>query len=275
MWRLQRRCPGQRCPGAGRRHSGQPADADLPQVKGEPNAGGLDRKDDGEVALYFRSDSTTQHTRSKGKTVTVDVSGDVLFGLDEATLTAKAGAALDRVAARLEREAGDEIRVTGYTDSKGSNSYNLELSKRAKAVHKALDERVDEPIEFEVAGKGEANPVAPNRKNGQDNPEGRKRNRRVEISYERTARQQPDEPTQPADTPIGNGNGNGANLTPARRRTQGSARPDHRTAADHARREADSSHTKYWVIAAEDARCVCSRNLQSLQPGETRTTWAA
>lgn len=100
----------------------------------------------------------------------MDVSADVLFGFDEATLTAKAGAALD------------------------------------------------EPIEFEVAGKGEANPVAPNRKNGQDNPEG---NRRVEISYERTARQQPDEPTQPADTPSATATANLANLSPARRRTPG------------------------------------------------------
>ncbi|MGH3098000.1 MAG: OmpA family protein [Streptosporangiales bacterium] len=181
-----------------------PADAHLPQVKGEPGADELARDGGDPTALEFRSDSDTQHTRNKGDKVTVGVSSDVLFAFNRAKLSKHAGAQLDQVAQRIRAEADEPVTITGYTDSKGSTSYNLELSKkRAHAVRDALDKRLDQPTTFHVAGKGEADPVAPNRKNGHDNPKGRERNRRVEISYRRAVEHQTTSPTPESTAPDG------------------------------------------------------------------------
>jgi len=71
----------------------------------------------------------------------------------------------------------ESITITGYTDSMGSESYNLSLSKkRAEAMKKALVELGWNPDKIITIGKGEANPVADNK-----TPEGRAQNRRVEF----------------------------------------------------------------------------------------------
>ena len=76
------------------------------------------------------------------------------------------------------------MRIEGYTDSKGSEAYNKGLSEdRAQSVADWLAEV--EGLDggtFDVVGFGEAKPVAPNEKpDGSDDPEGRQKNRRVEI----------------------------------------------------------------------------------------------
>jgi outer membrane protein OmpA-like peptidoglycan-associated protein len=69
------------------------------------------------------------------------------------------------------------ITVTGYSDSMGSESYNVTLSKkRADAMKKALVELGWSPDKIVTVGKGEANPIADNK-----TPEGRAKNRRVEF----------------------------------------------------------------------------------------------
>ena len=75
--------------------------------------------------------------------------------------------------------------IDGYTDSKGSPAYNLRLSRRrAAAVRTALARLVGRGVRFQVAGHGEANPVAANfKRDGSDNPRGRAKNRRVTISF--------------------------------------------------------------------------------------------
>jgi OOP family OmpA-OmpF porin len=67
--------------------------------------------------------------------------------------------------------------LKGYTDSVGPASYNLKLSEmRAKAVAKALEERGIDASRLTAKGFGESNPIASN-----DTPEGRAKNRRVEV----------------------------------------------------------------------------------------------
>ncbi|MGH3321563.1 MAG: OmpA family protein [Streptosporangiaceae bacterium] len=160
----------------------------MPKVSGEPSSVQLVRDGGDPLALEFRSDSSARHARDQRGKVTVEVSSDVLFAFDRAKLGARADTQLDYVARRIKSETDGPVAITGYTDSKGSKSYNKELSKRrAEAVKGAVGERLaGTRITLTVAGKGEANPVAPNRRNGHDNPAGRKRNRRVEISYTRT-----------------------------------------------------------------------------------------
>lgn len=117
------------------------------------------------------------------------VAADVLFAFDKASLTGKAKSRLEQAAATLRAEAkGQQVRVDGYTDAKGSNAYNLDLSlRRARAVTRVLEELLaDTGITFASQGHGAADPVAPNIKsNGADNPEGRAKNRRVEIAFTR------------------------------------------------------------------------------------------
>ena len=128
-------------------------------------------------------ESVTNET--SGRQRTIIVAADVLFAFDKATLSGKAKSRLDQAADVLKKEAqGKPVSIDGYTDSKGSDSYNLDLSKRrAEAVRDRLAELVP-GVQFSVAGHGEADPVAPNTlPDGKDNPEGRAKNRRVEISF--------------------------------------------------------------------------------------------
>ena len=105
--------------------------------------------------------------------------GDVLFDTSQANLKPGAGQTLDRVAQFLRKNDETRVLIEGYTDSRGSAQYNQDLSrKRAGAVSSALEIRGAAPGRVTVAGRGETLPVASN-----DTPEGRQRNRRVEIVF--------------------------------------------------------------------------------------------
>jgi outer membrane protein OmpA-like peptidoglycan-associated protein len=75
------------------------------------------------------------------------------------------------------------VQVIGHTDSKGSDEYNLKLSRaRAERVGRFLEQRYPNlKGHVEPEGRGEREPVAPNEVNGQDDPQGRRLNRRVVI----------------------------------------------------------------------------------------------
>lgn len=69
------------------------------------------------------------------------------------------------------------IKVIGYTDTSGSSQHNRSLSiTRARAIAGYLRYRGIERDCIDAAGFGENNPIAPN-----STPEGRAKNRRVEI----------------------------------------------------------------------------------------------
>ncbi|GAA1070245.1 OmpA family protein [Nocardiopsis composta] len=122
-----------------------------------------------------------------GEERVVTLAADVLFEFDEAELTGDAQEALEEAAAVLREEAGGKtVRIDGYTDAKGDDAHNVPLSEaRAEAVEKELTGLLDGvDVTFETAGHGSADPVAPNEVDGEDNPEGRAENRRVEIRFE-------------------------------------------------------------------------------------------
>lgn len=110
--------------------------------------------------------------------------GDVLFAFDRAEVTDTGRRTLADVAELVELEDPPAVRVEGHTDSVGDPAYNQELSeRRAQAAAAVLTDAhgVDRDL-LEVRGFGEDQPVAPNTTDdGEDNPEGRARNRRVEI----------------------------------------------------------------------------------------------
>ncbi len=113
------------------------------------------------------------------------ISGDVLFGFDSVEVRPEAEAVLLDLAGQInERFPRGKVRVEGHTDAKGSDAYNLTLSqRRAEAVKRWLAaEGGIAPRRIVTKGLGEIHPVAPNAKpDGSDDPEGRQKNRRVEI----------------------------------------------------------------------------------------------
>lgn len=107
----------------------------------------------------------------------ITLKADVFFAYNRATLTAKAGAALDSAAARLKELGATRVRVEGHTDDKGTAAYNQRLSKRrAEAVRTALGGRLP-GVRISVKAYGETRPVADN-----DTAKGRALNRRVTIT---------------------------------------------------------------------------------------------
>jgi outer membrane protein OmpA-like peptidoglycan-associated protein len=115
---------------------------------------------------------------------TYTVGADALFAFDKYTLSSDAEKTLSVLGPMLKKSAGKPIHIDGYTDSIGSEAYNMTLSEqRAKTVRDWLAAHGDIPASTPYVGHGKADPVAPNTKpDGSDNPAGRQKNRRVEIT---------------------------------------------------------------------------------------------
>jgi outer membrane protein OmpA-like peptidoglycan-associated protein len=127
-------------------------------------------------------------TQESDRRVELTLAADVLFRFDRASLSGRAGSRIAEATEKIRATRPRVVRVTGYTDAKGTPSYNLGLSRRrAVAVARALRSALgaDAPP-MRTRGRGEADPVAPNaRPDGSDNPRGRARNRRVTIAFPR------------------------------------------------------------------------------------------
>jgi OmpA-OmpF porin, OOP family len=107
------------------------------------------------------------------------VSAAALFDHDKAVLKDKGKAALHTLDESIKARGAKvvDVRVIGYTDSTGTEKYNMGLSmRRAEAVRDYMvSEGVARSI-IKVSGEGETKPVASNASS-----EGRAKNRRVEI----------------------------------------------------------------------------------------------
>jgi outer membrane protein OmpA-like peptidoglycan-associated protein len=115
------------------------------------------------------------------------VQNDVLFDFDKADLRPEAAESLQRVAEIIRQRRPRAVRILGHTDALGSDEYNINLSqRRARSVEQWLASNGGGGMPpIETVGRGEADPVAPNMTDGRDNPEGRQRNRRVEVLLDR------------------------------------------------------------------------------------------
>lgn len=130
---------------------------------------------------------------------TITLRTDVLFQFAKSNLTPRAKAILTPLAAKIKSRAVGPVKVTGYTDSIGTDQVNIPLSHaRAAAVVAALQPALP-GVTLQATGLGSADPVAPNTKaDGSDNPAGRALNRRVTISF---AIHAPTPPAPPAPAP--------------------------------------------------------------------------
>jgi outer membrane protein OmpA-like peptidoglycan-associated protein len=115
--------------------------------------------------------------------VRIELAADVLFEFDKATLLAKAEDTLKKAAAFVRERAAGVVEIEGHTDAKGDDAYNQRLSeRRADSVRQWFVRNGLRDVRFSSRGLGETKPVAPNAKpDGSDDPDGRQKNRRVEI----------------------------------------------------------------------------------------------
>lgn len=105
------------------------------------------------------------------------------FEYDRAELHPRARKQLEIVAGLLKSDSSRKLRIAGHTDAKGTENYNIQLSRaRAEAVKRGLAALGVSAGQIVTTGLGTAQPLGPNQKaDGSDNPEGRSRNRRAEI----------------------------------------------------------------------------------------------
>lgn len=117
--------------------------------------------------------------------VKVELSGDILFDYAKSDVRTTAESILLKVADVINKYPDASVLIEGHTDSKGSNAYNLQLSrKRAESIKNWLVQEGGVDAErIMTKGWGESKPAAPNENpDGSDNPKGRQENRRVEIT---------------------------------------------------------------------------------------------
>ena len=115
----------------------------------------------------------------------LSVVADALFDFDKANLRPEAEETLTAAGPEIAKLGGMPSRIEGHTDAKGSDAYNMKLSEaRATTVREWLAGRGLVPAATPIKGFGKSKPIAPNNTaDGRDDPEGRQKNRRVEVVF--------------------------------------------------------------------------------------------
>lgn len=112
-----------------------------------------------------------------GEGIVVEFSSNVLFGFDKSTLSNDAKANLNKLVTVLNSYIDTDIEIQGHTDSKGSESYNQNLSEqRAGAVSSYLSGKGIAYNRITIKGFGENSPKYSN-----STTDGQAQNRRVEF----------------------------------------------------------------------------------------------
>lgn len=129
-----------------------------------------------------RDASEMEVERLREDLLRVSVSSEASFDFDRAEIKPEFKPTLDRVARVLRDDPGLRITIIGFTDSIGSEAYNLRLSqRRADATASYLISQGVAASQIATEGLGEAEPRASNATES-----GRAQNRRVEIYLQQT-----------------------------------------------------------------------------------------
>ena len=104
--------------------------------------------------------------------------GSITFSFDSATLNSSFKPTLDKLASTMNQYNQNTITIAGHTDSQGSASYNMGLSRdRAYSVANYLTARGVASNRINVVAYGESRPIATNNTESR-----RQQNRRVELT---------------------------------------------------------------------------------------------
>jgi outer membrane protein OmpA-like peptidoglycan-associated protein len=134
--------------------------------------------DQQEMELRKKLEGTGVSVTRVGDNISLNMPGNVTFGVDSSDVSAGFYEVLNSVAIVLDEFDSTLVEVAGYTDSTGSESYNMSLSqKRASSVSSYLSSQDVQPDRLISVGAGESRPIASN-----ETPAGREKNRRVEIT---------------------------------------------------------------------------------------------
>jgi OOP family OmpA-OmpF porin len=103
---------------------------------------------------------------------------NIYFDFDKTTLKSESFPELNKVVEFLKQNPSVEIEISGHTDSKGSDDYNLNLSQgRSEAVVNYIVSQGIDAYRLTAKGYGESKPIDTN-----DTDTGRANNRRVEFT---------------------------------------------------------------------------------------------
>jgi outer membrane protein OmpA-like peptidoglycan-associated protein len=119
--------------------------------------------------------------------IKISLQGEILFDFDKSNLRPAAEPTLAQVAKMIGSYSKAQVLIEGYTDAKGFDSYNAKLSdRRAVSVKNWFAKHGVAANSMRTHGWGAAKPVAPNtHPDGSDDPDGRQKNRRVEITIKK------------------------------------------------------------------------------------------
>jgi len=113
-----------------------------------------------------------------GEGIKITFDSGILFDIDKSNLRPVSETNLAKLATILNKYPDTNILIEGHTDDTGTDDYNMALSKdRAQSVSLHLATVGVSSARFSIAGYGETQPIVTN-----DSPEGRQKNRRVDIA---------------------------------------------------------------------------------------------
>lgn len=116
--------------------------------------------------------------RNTGEELILTLPQDLLFAVDSANLRPDLQQDLRVIATNLVNYPRSDVIVVGHTDNTGAAAYNQSLSeRRAQSVAQVLRSQGVASNRIQTIGRGLTQPIASNA-----TPEGRRQNRRVEIS---------------------------------------------------------------------------------------------
>ncbi|MFK7932621.1 MAG: OmpA family protein [Saprospiraceae bacterium] len=108
---------------------------------------------------------------------------NLFFDFDRDNLRAASRSDLTTLSQILKENPTYKVQLIGHTDSRGSNDYNVDLSKRRAAnAQSYLEQKGVTADRISIEYRGEVDPIAVNElQAGQDSPQGRQFNRRVIV----------------------------------------------------------------------------------------------
>jgi outer membrane protein OmpA-like peptidoglycan-associated protein len=113
-----------------------------------------------------------------GEGIKITFDSGILFDIDKSELRPVSQTNLAALAKILNKYPDTNILIEGHTDNTGSEDRNMTLSKdRAQSVAFYLATLDVKSARFSIAGYGATQPIVTN-----DTPEGRQKNRRVDIA---------------------------------------------------------------------------------------------
>jgi OmpA-OmpF porin, OOP family len=109
---------------------------------------------------------------------------NIQFDFNSYSLTQIAKTSLDTLVTVLNSDTGAKLNIDAHTDAIGGEDYNIKLSEgRARSCVDYLVSKGIAPNRLTSKGYGKSRPLVPNTlPNGQDDPNGRQVNRRVEFT---------------------------------------------------------------------------------------------